>query len=99
MIQGGKILANDQLWLLINNVVDDYIPHIEEKANDEDALEFSILSLLIQLKMKNINVPDKGSAGNQTIQESGEVLEEINKAIENNQNQFKELLDLLKKTE
>lgn len=99
MIQGGKILANDQLWLLINNVVDDYIPHIEEKANDEDALEFSILSLLIQLKMKNINVPDKGSSGNQTNQECGEVLEEVNKAIENNQNQFKELLDLLKKTE
>lgn len=80
-------------------MVDDYIPHIEEKANYEDALEFSILSLLIQLKIKNITVPDKGSADNQTKQGCEDVLKEINQTIENNQNQFNELLNLFKKTE
>ncbi|MEC5424243.1 hypothetical protein QGM71_12150 [Virgibacillus sp. C22-A2] len=92
-------MVNDHLWLLINKVVGDYIPHMEELADSEDALELSILSLLIQLKMKNLNVPNKGSEGKQTMQQYGEVLEEINQTIENNQKQFNELLDLLKKTE
>ncbi|MCT2536304.1 hypothetical protein NC661_13295 [Aquibacillus koreensis] len=91
-------MIDDKLWPLIDKVVGDYIPYVEENSNSSVSLDVSILSLLIKLRTQNLIVTNGENAGSQYNQLYDEVFVEIDQAIENNRIQFDEILESFKKT-
>ncbi|MET3684426.1 hypothetical protein ABID56_002563 [Alkalibacillus flavidus] len=87
-------MIDEQFWLMTYKMVNDYVPHIDENATNDEKLEYSILLLLLKLKTQSIN----GSGDhhlNVKDESSSELLKEIDKTIEHNQNQFNQLFDLV----
>ncbi|MDQ0159597.1 hypothetical protein [Alkalibacillus salilacus] len=91
-------MVDEKFWSLTYKMVNDYVSHIDEHGTNDEKLEYSILLLLLKLKTQTINSSEDHHL-NMPGESSSELLKEIDKTIEHNQDQFDHLLEFVTNSE